>query len=291
MSTARKTDNFTPFCKTMRMNGKGNFENKVYLIFGASSGIGLAVAERLSERGATVYSAARHECFAEGVKNVLTDVSEDGAVEAAVAKVLADCGRLDGLIYSSGFSICAPVACTTERDTDYILRVNLEGAIRAVKSAVPAMSKEGGRIVFISSMGGVVPILYDPLYSATKAALVLFAKELYVELAPAGIKTTAMLVGGTRTLFTVRRAYYAPDSCAGQAKRVAAAYDALAKIEQNGMKPGRVADIIVKTLEKKNPNATVATGLVNKLLHSAARIMPEKLTLFLVKIIYSPRRA
>ena len=180
----------------------------------------------------------------------------------------------------------APIEKAEEKDYRYLFEVNFFGALRAIQSTIPFMKERGGRIILVSSMGGILPIAYDSFYSCSKAALNMLAQSSYSELEEFSIHTTAVLPGGTATTFTFKRKVYSEEQCAGYASKVQQAVSSLADIEQNGMSAGEVSKIIVNCLENKKPPIVVHCGLTNKMYAAAQRILPNKAVLYLNEMKY-----
>lgn len=260
----------------MNEDNKNYDEKKVAVIVGGSSGIGLATAKRLISNGWTVYNISRSDCPEQGVCNISADVSDFAQTENAFASIADD---IDALIYSAGFSMAAPVEYASEEDYKYLFDVNFFGFIKAVQCALPRMKYGGGKIIAVSSLGGVVPILYDAFYSASKAALDMLVKGCASELKKYHISVTAVQPGGTRTEFTAKRKVYPTADAGDYAADMKAAVLSLAEMEQGGMSPKAVAEVICDVMSKTNPPLSVACGAKNKTLKLCSKVLPDKLVL------------
>ena len=138
---------------------------------------------------------------------------ERPAISTALAKAIgeaaaAEGGELYALVYCAGFSMAAPIEYADEKDYHYLFDVNYFGAVRAVQCAVPFMKERGGRIVLVSSMGGLFPVAFDSFYSSSKAAVDMLVKSAALELEPYGIRVCSVQPGGTSTAFTFKRKIY-----------------------------------------------------------------------------------
>lgn len=275
----------------LTLNPKGviyNMKKRVVFIIGASSGIGLATAKKLCDEGNIVYCGSRTPCPDERVTSLCVNVTDEKTVFDAVTRITEETGRIEQLIYSAGCSMAAPVEFAEEKDYRYLFDVNYFGALAAIRAVLPHMRKQAyGRIALVSSMGGVLPIAYDAFYSSSKAALIMLAKELNMEVAPFGINASAVLPGGTATRFTFKRKVYPEEKAGVYAADMDKSVGSLAGMEQGGMDADEVADTIIKTLLSDNPPAVIASGLANKAYYITQKILPEKLTRHFVNDKYN----
>lgn len=268
-------------------NAENNSENRgneekllasaaVALVIGASSGIGLEVAAKLASMGYKVVNISRNGCPSERIRSISADISQGSELEDAIKTVGEDYGRIDVTVYSAGFSMAAPVEYAKEKDYRYLFEVNYFGALRCVQSVLPYMKDGGGKILFISSMGGILPIPFDSFYSSSKAALDMLAKEMRIELKPYNITVTSVRPGGTATGFTFKRKVYSDGDNGGYYKDVNRAVAALGNMEQGGMSAVEVADCVVNAVKSDNPPITLICGGKNKSFSIISKFLPEK---------------
>ena len=248
------------------------------IIVGASSGIGRETAIKLASRGWRVFNISRTPCKAERVRTLTADCAQEGELSKAVREIGEEAGSVELLVYSAGFSMAAPVEYAKSGDYRYLFEVNYFGAIEALRAAVPYLTKRGGRVILVGSMGGDVPIPYDAFYSSSKAALAMLARGADCELRGRGVRVSALLPSGTATDFTYSRRVYAEDETHSYAQDVKKASAALANIEQGGDSPGLVADSILKLAERKNPPPVTAAGGANNFLRYVSKMLPERVT-------------
>ncbi|MDR1940635.1 MAG: SDR family NAD(P)-dependent oxidoreductase [Clostridiales bacterium] len=260
---------------------------KTVLIIGASDGIGQKTAEIFIEKGYRVYNASRTPSALGGIVNITLDAADDISIQKAVNEIIAERQSVDIFVYSAGFSMSAPVESAIEQDYRYLFDVNFFAFAKAVQLIIPHMrSNGGGRIIAVSSMGGLFPIVFDSFYSASKAALNMFIKSIAIELEPYGIRVTSVMPGGTATGFTRKRKVYPPELTGDYEARLMKANAILADIEQNGMPPQRVAADIAAIAESPLPPIIHAVGIKNKILAAADKILPDSLNSMLVKNKY-----
>ena len=186
-------------------------KGKVAVVTGASSGIGEATALELSRRGAFVAAAARSAGKLEDLARratasggdilvVETDVADRGSVEAMIARVVDELGRLDVLVNNAGLGLSGRVADLRADDLRYVFEVNTVGPLNCVQAALPQMGR-GGRIINVSSVVGQRAIPKVGGYCSTKSALNALSDALRVEIADRGISVTSVYPGTTRTSF------------------------------------------------------------------------------------------
>src|SRR3984885_12916258 len=248
-----------------RVKGEMEKENRrVVLVTGASSGIGLACATHLAGRGFRVYGTSRRAASASAhlgnVTMLTADVTDDRSVERAVAAVLEREGRLDIVVNNAGMGIAGPVENTSIEEAKRQLDVNFFGAFRVCRAVLPAMrSQRGGYIVNIGSIGGLVAIPYQAMYSASKFALEGFSESLRMEVRPFGIRVVIIEPGDHKTALTGnRRVEVMPGSPYGDSFQAALAKTA--HDEQNGPGPEQIARLLHRVVNQRNPRLRYTIG-------------------------------
>src|SRR5207248_6154964 len=172
------------------------FENKVALVTGAASGLGLATAKAFAESGAAVVLADWNEeavrAAADGlaarghkVLAVRCDVSDDARVEAMVDRTVAAFGRLDAAYNNAGVqNVLAETADSPRDDYDRVMAINLRGVWSCMKFELQQMRKQGsGAIVNCSSLGGLIGGNRRGTYHAAKHGVTGFTKSAALEYA------------------------------------------------------------------------------------------------------------
>lgn len=251
---------------------------KTAIVVGGSSGIGYETCLKLLSHNWNVVNVSRTPCKNSKVKNLCADVSDGEKFTEALNTALGSY-NVKALIYSAGYSIAAPIEFAKESDYRYTFEVNFFGALHALRCVIPDFKSSGGRVVLVGSLGGDVPIVYDSFYSASKAALEMLCRSAYSELKQYNIFVTGVLPGGTATHFTFKRKVYGEEKTGSYSRDVNKAVAALSNMEQGGMSPKTVADIIYNVLTDANPPVLKVCGAKNTVLRLFTRVMPEKLTL------------
>jgi ribitol 2-dehydrogenase len=177
---------------------------KVAAITGAASGIGLECARAILAEGASVVLIDRAEdrlaalCAELGPKAhpLVVDLLDGAQVSGMLPRILALAGGLDIFHANAGGYVGGPVAEGDPDDWDRMLNLNINAAFRSVHAVLPHMiDRKGGDIILTSSIAGVVPVVWEPIYTASKFAVQAFAHTIRRQLAPQGIRVGAVLPG------------------------------------------------------------------------------------------------
>jgi NAD(P)-dependent dehydrogenase (short-subunit alcohol dehydrogenase family) len=184
-------------------------QDKVILVTASTRGIGLAIVKKCAEEGAKVYMAARDMERAQeiantldGVKCVYNDATKPETFSSMVEDVLRDAGRIDVLVNNFGTS-------NPDKDLDFAntdpqifldtVNLNLRSVFMASQAAAKHMAINGGSIINISSVGGIVPDISQVAYGTSKAAINYLTKLIAVHEAKNKIRCNAVLPGMTAT--------------------------------------------------------------------------------------------
>ncbi|MBA2727031.1 MAG: SDR family oxidoreductase [Parachlamydiaceae bacterium] len=179
-------------------------EQKVVLISGASSGIGLSTAKAFQEKGWKVWAGCRQNIPDElkqinNIKLVHLDVTDENLVQAAVEKILNEDGRIDLLINNAGYGIIGADECVTIEEAQKLFDVNFFGVLRLTQAVLPAMRKQvSGQILNISGCVGVNSLPGLGIYSASKYALEGLSESLAATLSNWNIKVSIIEPGFVR---------------------------------------------------------------------------------------------
>lgn len=182
-------------------------KDRVAIITGGANGIGLATAKRFTSEGAIVViadlrreqiDAAVAECNSAGGKayGLIVDVTQRPSVDAMVAAVKQQSGRIDILVNNAGITKDARLVKMTEIEFDTVIDVNLKGVFNCAQAVVPTMIEQGsGVILNASSIVGLYGNFGQTNYAATKFGVIGFTKTWFRELGPKGIRVNAVAPG------------------------------------------------------------------------------------------------
>ncbi|MBI4820907.1 MAG: SDR family oxidoreductase [Deltaproteobacteria bacterium] len=222
--------------------------SKVALVTGASRGIGLGIAQRLSKLGYEVAIVARSDprvvaatafpwARAGSVLPIAANVGSPSEMTAAVARAVEEFGRLDVLVNNAGVAPRGRVAELEASVFEELLATNVRSVFYATKAAWPHLASTRGVVVSISSMSSIDPFLGMGTYGATKAWVNLLTHALGAEGREAGVRAYAIAPGAVET--KLMRDLW-PD-------------------EQTAMDPGEVADVVESLLDSKMARASGET--------------------------------
>ncbi|MGK0231626.1 MAG: NAD(P)-dependent dehydrogenase (short-subunit alcohol dehydrogenase family) [Gammaproteobacteria bacterium] len=176
---------------------------RVVIVTGAVRGIGRATAEAFLDQGDQVIGL---DIDAEAINaapfdGIVADMGDKGAIDAALAQVIEEHGRIDVLVNNAGITRRAGLLELTESDWDNITRVNAKGAFFAMQGAARQMIEQGnGRIINMASIAGKgFHNSSNVIYAGTKGALIAMTRMAAYHLGPHGISVNAVCPGTTET--------------------------------------------------------------------------------------------
>jgi NAD(P)-dependent dehydrogenase (short-subunit alcohol dehydrogenase family) len=180
-------------------------EGRAALVTGGTSGIGLAIAERLAREGARVVVTGRDEergraaaaRRGEAGRFVAADAADADAVERSVASALEAMGRLDVLVNNAGIALTERLVDTPVAEFDRLMAANVRGCFLYARACMPALTETRGSMVHIGSDAGLRGEQPIGAYSVTKAALMMLSKMLALDGAPAGVRSNCVCPGAT----------------------------------------------------------------------------------------------
>jgi NAD(P)-dependent dehydrogenase (short-subunit alcohol dehydrogenase family) len=193
-----------------RGTAKRGFMSKVWLITGASRGLGRAFTEAVLDAGDRVVATARNpeqlvelrDRYSEKVCTVPLDVTNEVQAKAAFEAAIASFGDLDVLVNNAGYGYVCPVEDTPLADFRAQIETNLFGVIIMTKAVLPYFrERKAGHIIQVTSIAGRIGPAGRAPYAAAKFGVEGFSESLSKEIGPLGIKVTIIEPGGFRTDF------------------------------------------------------------------------------------------
>ncbi|WP_324749603.1 SDR family oxidoreductase [Sphingomonas sp. LY54] len=172
------------------------FQGKIAVVTGAASGIGAAIVDRLGASGANVWRLDRAATV--GDRTIALDVTDAGAIDAAVARIAATSGRIDLLVNSAGVYGLQPWGEIDSADYRRIFDVNVLGLTLMTQAALPHMPP-GSSITNIASVAGRMGNANSVLYAASKAAVISLTQSAAIAFADRGIRANAVAPGRVET--------------------------------------------------------------------------------------------
>ena len=251
----------------------------VIFITGISSGFGLETARLLSQEGHIVYGTVRREVSPlPKVSYLRLDVRDQAAVEEAVEQIVAREGRIDVLVNNAGMGIGGPLEFAAEEEVREQMDANFMGLVHCVKAVLPHMRRQGsGKIIALSSIGGLMGLPFQGFYSASKFAIEGYCEALRMEVRQFGITVTVVRPGDFATGFTGSRKKTANEAAAQVYRSYA---DSMGKVEHDengGLKPQVLARRISKIIQKRRPRyGYVVASFEQRLSVWIKRILPAR---------------
>jgi NAD(P)-dependent dehydrogenase (short-subunit alcohol dehydrogenase family) len=257
------------------------------LVTGASRGIGRATALRLADAGYDVYAAIRQPADADSLIGegrprltpVTLDITDADQI-AALDGVLP--ARLDGLVNNAGIVVGGPLEVLPPDELRRQLEVNVVGQVAVTQALIPRLRAARGRLVFVSSVSGLIVTPTMGAYNASKFALEAIADVFRLELAPWGIRVVSVLPAQTDTDLW-RTAEDVLDTAAGsldpvQRELYAEHIEGMRRAIPKSQKVAAPVDAVAKTIEKalttSRPRARYIVGASPRVQVALAKVMP-----------------
>ncbi len=263
------------------------------LVTGSSTGIGRATALALDQRGWKVFAGVRREEDAESLRvagserlaPLLLDVTEPDQIAAAAERVAAETeGGLHGLVNNAGIAIPGPLETLPLEQLRRQLEVGLVAYVAVTQALLPQIRGAGGRIVFLSSIGGRIAFPLNGAYHAAKFATEAVGDTFRGELAPWGIRVAIVEPGSIDTPIWSRGEKTAAEILAASpeterlyGKPIERFREVVRQTAERGIPPEKVAKAITHALESKRPRARYLVGLDAKVQARLAIVTPTPL--------------
>jgi NAD(P)-dependent dehydrogenase (short-subunit alcohol dehydrogenase family) len=273
---------------------------KSVLITGASTGIGRATALHLDSKGWRVFAGVRKEDDAASLRGarserlmpLMLDVTDAGQIAAAAERIGAKVGEagLDGLVNNAGIAVPGPLETLPIDDFKRQVEVNLTAHVAVTQAMLPAMRRAPGRVVFITSIGGLMAFPMFGAYHAAKFGLEAVGDVFRQELRPWGIEVVIVEPGSIATPIWERgdaevetlaaRAGEGHRDLYGEA--IEAYREVARKTGARGIPPERVAKKIERALRAQRPRTRYLVGADARGQAFASRVLPDRLVDWLV---------
>jgi len=286
---------WAPHSAADRDSTAGSLPNvKSVLITGASTGIGQATALRLDAAGWRVFAGVRREEDAASLRaeasrrliRVILDVTDAGQIAAAAALVRQQAGEgLDGLVNNAGIAVPGPLETLPIDDFRRQVDVNLSAQVAMTQALLPQIRAARGRIVFITSIGGLIAFPMFGAYHAAKFGLEAVADVFRRELRPWGISVSAVEPGSIATPIWERGEREA-DAVGGRApdahdelygRSIATYRKVTQRTAARGIAPDAVAKAIEHALGAERPRTRYLVGRDARGQALLARLLPDRL--------------
>lgn len=235
------------------------FRDKVVVVIGGNSGIGLAAAAGFAAEGGQVVITGRDPRTLDaaakeigGALAIRSDIADLASLDAVMAAVRERHGRIDVLFVNAGIGVFASVREVTEAVWDQVHDVNLKGCFFAAQKALPLISK-GGSIVFTGSIGAVLGVPGNAIYAAAKAGLRAVARIYATELVKEGIRVNVVSPGPTETPIINRNVGMSAEAVDGLRQMMIAA------VPMHRM--GRAEEVAKAVLFLSSDDASFITGV------------------------------
>jgi NAD(P)-dependent dehydrogenase (short-subunit alcohol dehydrogenase family) len=243
---------------------------KVWLVTGSARGLGRKIVEAALEAGEQVVATARNpqhladfvNQYGDQVRTVALDVTDPAAAHAAVQATLDAFGRLDVLVNNAGFGHLAPFEQASEDDFRAQIDTNFFGVVNLTRAALPTLRRQrSGHIIQISSVGGRMGTPGFSAYQSAKWAVGGFTEVLSQEVAPFGVKVTALEPGGMKTDWAHEAVSAVPEVPEDYAPSVGAIVALLDQYRgSEASDPAKVAQVVLKLAYHAQPPAHLLLG-------------------------------
>ncbi len=251
----------------------------VIFITGISSGFGLATARLLSQEGHVVYGTVRREVSKlPGVHYLQLDVRDARAVQDAVRQIVEKEGAVDVLVNNAGMGIGGPLEFATEEEIQLQMETNFMGLVHCVDAVLPYMRRQKrGKIIALSSIGGLMGLPFQGFYSASKFAIEGYCEALRLETRGMGVQVVVLRPGDFSTGFTGSRKKVGNEEALRAYPQYQVALEKVEHDELSGLKPEVLAGKIGRIVTMRHPrNGYVVASLEQRLSVFLKRVLPAR---------------
>lgn len=253
--------------------------SKVVLVTGASSGIGEAIANHLSQNGFIVYGTSRNPKLQENAtfKLLSLDVTKLDTITHTVKTIIEKEGRLDYLINNAGMGITGPLEETPVEEIKKVFHTNFFGALDVINTVLPVMRKQKqGMIINITSIAGYMGLPYRGIYSATKGALGIASEAYRMELKEFGVQMTTIAPGDFATNIASGRYHTPSHKESPYHKNYGKTLQLMDEHVDSGMNVQIMAKKVLQVMNTKKPKVHYRVGFfMQKFSIVLKRILPD----------------
>jgi NAD(P)-dependent dehydrogenase (short-subunit alcohol dehydrogenase family) len=263
--------------------------SRAALITGCSTGIGRATAERMHEKGWTVYATARRpdtlaDLAAAGCRTLALDVNDEASMRAAVTAVEAEHGAVGALVNNAGYAVEGAAETTPMTEVRRQFETNVFGLIDLCQLVLPKMREQrSGRIINISSVGGKVVFPGGAYYHATKHAVEAFSDALRFEVKGFGVDVILVEPGLIKTAFATTAtgnvaADVGPYSTFNEAvaRNVKQSYEGIRGKLGGAVGPEEVAKVIEKAASARRPRSRYRVTSGARFVLTTRKLLPDR---------------
>lgn len=264
---------------------------KKVLLTGASSGIGLTIAQSLIARGDEVWGTSRNLIRLEqvtGLHRVRLDLSDPRSIDDAFESALTEAGHFDVVINNAGSGHFGPAEHLPEQEIERQFQVLVFGQLQLMRLALAAMRSHGtGLIINVTSLASRLPVPFMAAYNAAKAAMAAFTMSIQLELPDANIRIVDLQPADISTAFNDGVTKGDPHE-PRYAMRVAKTWDAVDRNMKNAPKPELVAKHVLQLIDAADPPPRITVGdmFQSKIAPFIFRFLPQRVRVWGLKMYY-----
>ncbi|OJJ23957.1 short-chain dehydrogenase/reductase [marine bacterium AO1-C] len=261
--------------------------SQVILITGASSGIGQATATYLHQQGFTVYGTSRRKIDGMPFRMIQMDITDDAAIAKGVQEIIEQAGKIDVLVNNAGLGTAGALEETPLADIRNVFDTNVLGVVKLIQEVLPVMRQQkSGKIINISSIGGMMGLPYRATYCSSKFAIEGLTEALRMEVANFGIQVCSLLPGDVNTAINDHRLTVDKNDSVYQ--------DSFERTHQimnddvvQGIPPEAVARKVFRLVKKKKIGGKYLVGKpLQKLTVFLKRRLPNSIFEWIIKVYY-----
>ncbi len=261
---------------------------KVAIVTGSSSGIGLETAIHLAKNGFKTYATMRNLGKSDTIKSqsenlpieiLQLDVTDDASVKNAINTVVEKEGRIDVLVNNAGYGLIGAVEDLSSEEVKNQFDTNVFGPFRTIREVLPTMRKQkSGKIITISSIAGFMGMPIFSAYVASKFAVEGLSDSLRQEVAPFGIHACVVEPGVIKTgiMETMPTAKKAMENSAYSEMMQALGKTMGEMMEKQSSPPSVVAGVVLKAAISDNPEARYVAGEDAKMIQQARKTKTDR---------------